>query len=236
MAPVFYNPDAALGNMLPEEESWHALKVMRLREGDPIVVVDGKGMYIEAKIISVSGRHCHYEIENQWPDFEKRRRRLHVAIAPPKQIERFEFFLEKATEIGIDDITPFLCSNSERQQLRPDRLEKILISAMKQSVKAYLPRLHPMVPFMSLMQSEASQKAIAHCRDGEKLPFFGFAMNATSMLILIGPEGDFTLQEIELAHSSGFTAVSLGNSRLRTETAALTAVQAFNLAEGWRLA
>ena len=221
---LFYVPALSSGNVLSEEESQHAVKVLRLEVGDEITVVDGTGGFYNAKIINPHPKHCTFEITSTILEHGKRDYRLHIAIAPTKNIERLEWFIEKATEIGIDEITPVICRFSERKIIKAERLEKIIISASKQSVKAYFPQLNPLCTFDELIKHhEASQKFIAHCYDEDKKQLQKEILKSTDVLILIGPEGDFSKEEVQKAMSAGFIPVSLGNSRLRTETAGVVA-------------
>jgi len=221
---LFYVPTLSSAHILPEEESQHAVKVLRLKVGDEITVVDGVGGFYKAKIINPHPKHCTFEIIDSIPEFGKRDYRLHIAIAPTKNIERLEWFIEKATEIGIDEITPVVCRFSERKVIKAERLEKIIVSAAKQSVKAYFPKLNPLCTFDELMMHhQSTQKFIAHCYEDEKKLFQNEIIKSSDVLILIGPEGDFSKEEVQKAISLGFIPVSLGNSRLRTETAGVVA-------------
>ncbi len=216
---------------LNQEESKHALKVLRLSKGDPIQIVDGKGGFYEAEILDDNIKGCKLAILKSLKDFGKRDFKLHIGIAPTKNIDRFEWFLEKATEIGIDEITPVLCEHSERKVIKPERLNKILVSAMKQSVKAYLPVLNEISNYNELVANTTFEnKYIAHCYEGEKKHLKAEIKKGENVLILIGPEGDFSPQEIELAKVNGFKEISLGTSRLRTETAGIVACNIVNLA------
>lgn len=229
---IFYMP-VVLGNeiTLDETESKHVVKSMRLGKGDKVQVVDGKGGFYTAEITEPLPKKCRLTVLEAQQEFNKRDFWLHIAIAPTKNIDRLEWFLEKATEIGIDEITPFLSEHSERKTIKPERLEKIVISAMKQSVKAYLPKLNPLTSFNALIQKEiASQKFIAHCQQGEKPHLKEEIERKNSTLILIGPEGDFSPGEVEQAKAQNFKEISLGNSRLRTETAGVVACHIVNLA------
>jgi 16S rRNA (uracil1498-N3)-methyltransferase len=222
--PLFYVPDIVSGYVLPEEESQHAVKVLRLQAGTEITVVDGAGGYYNAKIINPHPKHCTFEITDSIPEYGKRDFHLHIAIAPTKNMERLEWFIEKTTEIGIDEITPIICRFSERKIIKPERLDKIIVSASKQSVKAYFPILNPLCTFDELIKTQhASQKFIAHCYEEDKKLFQNEIHKSTDVLILIGPEGDFSVEEVQKALSVGFIPVSLGNSRLRTETAGVVA-------------
>ncbi|MEE4287057.1 MAG: 16S rRNA (uracil(1498)-N(3))-methyltransferase [Mariniphaga sp.] len=228
---LFYVPNVAENEIvLDETESKHAIRVLRLNVGDKIQVVNGKGGFFLAEITQPHPKKCKLSILESHTEFGKRRFNLHMAIAPTKNIDRFEWFLEKATEIGIDEITPVLCEHSERKTIKPDRLEKILVSAMKQSLKAYLPKLNPMVSFNEfLIKNEGEQKYIAHCNEGEKEHLQNEVEKEKSVTILIGPEGDFSPEEVEQAKKNGFCEISLGSSRLRTETAAIVACHIVNL-------
>ncbi len=221
---LFYAPNLASAQILPEEESQHAVKVLRLQVGDAITVVDGKGGFYNAKITNPHPKHCAFEIIKTVLDYGKRDYKLHIAIAPTKNIERLEWFIEKTTEIGIDEITPIICRFSERKVIKEERLEKIIVSASKQSVKAYFPKLNPLCTFDELMKNhQASQKFIAHCYEEDKKLLQNEITKSSDVLILIGPEGDFSKDEVQKAQSFGYVPVSLGNSRLRTETAGVVA-------------
>ena len=209
---------------LPEEESQHAVKVLRLQIGEEIAVVDGVGGFYTARITNPHPKHCGFEIVEQLTGVGKHDYKLHIAIAPTKNIERLEWFLEKSTEIGIDEITPVVCRFSERKIVKEERLHKIIVAAAKQSLKAYFPKLNPMITFDELMKNyQASQKFIAHCYEEDKKLFQNEIKPSSDVLILIGPEGDFSKEEVQKAISLGFVPVSLGNSRLRTETAGVVA-------------
>lgn len=221
---LFYVPNLVAGHVLPEEESQHAVKVLRLQAGAGITVVDGVGGFYNASIINPHPKHCTFEITETVLEFGKRDYKLHIAIAPTKNIERLEWFIEKATEIGIDEITPVICRFSERKIVKEERLEKIIVSAAKQSLKAYFPKLNSLCTFDDLMKNHrASQKFIAHCYEEDKKLLQTEIQKSSDVLILIGPEGDFSKEEVQKAISLGFVPVSLGNSRLRTETAGVVA-------------
>jgi 16S rRNA (uracil1498-N3)-methyltransferase len=228
---LFYVPEIK-GNeiILDETESKHAIRVLRLNAGDKVQVVDGKGSFYLAEITQPHPKKCRLAILETKKEFEKRQFKLHIAIAPTKNNDRFEWFLEKATEIGIGEITPLLCEHSERKTIKPDRMEKILVSAMKQSVKAYLPKLNPLVSFNDFIKlNVVSHKFIAHCNNGEKPHLKNEIKKEENVLILIGPEGDFSPEEVEQARRNGFREISLGPSRLRTETAGVVACHIVNL-------
>ncbi|MBN2682275.1 MAG: 16S rRNA (uracil(1498)-N(3))-methyltransferase [Bacteroidales bacterium] len=220
---VFYTPKLS-GNfyILNEEESKHCARSLRLPIGETVQLIDGEGGYYLAKLAENSPKACILEILSNVQDYGKRNYWLHIAIAPTKNIDRFEWFLEKATEIGIDEITPIYCDHSERKQIKPERLEKILVSAAKQSINAFLPKLNEMTDFKKLVnQLDSAVTYIAHCADGTKTALSEIRNEQTT--VLIGPEGDFSQKEIDLCREKGITEVSLGNSRLRTETAGIVA-------------
>ncbi|WP_340113909.1 16S rRNA (uracil(1498)-N(3))-methyltransferase [Maribellus mangrovi] len=229
---IFFIPEI-IGNTvtLSTEESKHAVRVLRLSVGDQVQIVDGKGGFYRAEILEAHQKNCMLQILEAKSDYEKRNFRLHIAIAPTKNIDRFEWFLEKCTEIGIDEITPLISEHSERKIIKPQRLEKILVSAMKQSLKAYLPQLNELTELKDFLQQDHPEKRfIAHCNDGLKAHLKNEIAAGDDALILIGPEGDFSPEEVEQAKSVGFTEISLGNARLRTETAGVVACHIVNLA------
>lgn len=228
---LFFTPDiTGTQYTLNETESKHAIRVLRLSIDDQIQLVDGKGNFFEAKIIDAHPKRCTIEVIAKKTAFNQRNHYLHIAVAPTKNIDRFEWFLEKATEIGIDEITPILCEHSERKVIKNERLEKVIVSAMKQSIKAYLPKLNPLTPLQTLISSATEKsKFIAHCYEQDKRELKNELKNSDSHLILIGPEGDFSPEEVKLAMENLYTPVSLGQSRLRTETAAVVACHTVNL-------
>lgn len=232
MSNLFYTPDVG-GKfyVLGEDESKHCIRVLRFSKGDSVQLIDGKGGWYNTVIVDPSPKHCKVEILRQWHENSQKGFYSHIAIAPTKNIDRFEWFLEKATELGIDEITPINCDHSERKNLNHERLEKILISAIKQSMKATLPRLNKMVNFETLISLDKSMdRFIAHCAEGgEKIHLFHQLKPQKRSLILIGPEGDFSEREIQVALLHQFKPVSLGTSRLRTETAGLAACHIVNL-------
>jgi len=229
---LFYTPDInSKEYTLSKDESRHCIQVLRKKIGDIIYLVDGKGGFYKALLVNDNPKSCHLKIENVSYNHGKSSVHIHIAIAPTKMNERFEWFLEKATEIGINEITPLICEHSERKVLKLERMNKILVSAMKQSQRAYLPKLNPPLSFDAFI-SEKKQGTgfIAHCIDKEaKKQLKTVIKKGSDCLILIGPEGDFSHNEIDLAINQGFTAVSLGPSRLRTETAALASCFTINL-------
>ncbi|HLP05069.1 MAG TPA: RsmE family RNA methyltransferase, partial [Paludibacter sp.] len=193
------------------------------------------GGYYEAIIANPHPKHCSFEITRAATEFGKRGYHLHIAIAPTKNIDRYEWFIEKATEIGIDEITPLVCRFSERKIVKEDRLEKIVVSAAKQSLKAYFPKLNPACTFEAFMKNHqaAAQKFIAHCYSGDERKLLQKEIQKSAdVLVLIGPEGDFSEEEVRKAIAGGFIPVSLGNSRLRTETAGVVACHTVALLNG----
>ncbi len=228
---LFYAPDIS-GNTytLNEEESKHCIRVLRLTVGDEITLIDGKGGLFKTRITNPEPKRCTVEVYESNLEFEKRNHYLHIAIAPTKNIERFEWFLEKATEIGIDEITPLLCEHSERKVVNNERLEKIVVSAAKQSIKAYIPILNPLTSFKQFIQSnQHSDLYIAHCATKGLNHLKNEIKALTKCTILIGPEGDFSIDEIQSALKSNYKEISLGTSRLRTETAGIVTCHIVNL-------
>jgi 16S rRNA (uracil1498-N3)-methyltransferase len=221
---IFYTPDInGIEYTLNEDESKHAIRVLRLNTGDTIFLVDGKGTLYETVIADAHPKQCKVIVKNVQTEYEKRNYHLHIAISPLKNSDRFEWFLEKATEIGIDEITPLLCDHSEKKNLNIDRCNRIVESAMKQSFKAYHPIIHQLTKFEDFVSNkENSVKLIAIC-DGERDLIRNKYHRGEKVCILIGPEGDFSLEEFKKAQSSGYIPITLGNSRLRTETAGLAA-------------
>ena len=229
---LFYVPHIS-GNqvVLNEIESKHAIRVLRLPQGAIIKLVDGKGGFYEAKITDSNPKKCLLEIIGSQLEYEKKDFSIHIAIAPTKNIDRFEWFLEKCTEFGIDEITPILSEHSERKVIKPERLQKILVAAMKQSVKAYLPKLNDLTTLKAFIgRNNVSKKFIAHCIPGEKNHLQNQISGGENVVILIGPEGDFSHEEVEWAKEYGYKETSLGNARLRTETAGVAACHIINLA------
>jgi len=228
---LFYTPDIKGDEpyTLNEEESRHCIRVLRLGHSDIIHLTDGRGNIFKTRIIHPDLKKCEVEIIEINKEFEKRNNHLHIAIAPTKNINRFEWFLEKATEIGIDEITPVICDHSERKVIKHDRLNKVIIAALKQSLKAYLPRLNQATTFKEFIRAEyTSEKYIAHLDKDNKQLKEVYSPGADA-LIFIGPEGDFSNNEIKEAIQRDFTPINLGFSRLRTETAGIVACQTINL-------
>ena len=227
---IFYTPDILKSNELPSEEAQHCTRVLRLKEGTEILLTDGSGHFFKAVITLASPKHCTVEIVETISQPLPWKNLIHIAFAPTKNMDRNEWFAEKATEIGINQITFLNCRYSERKDIKPERIEKILIAAMKQSQKATLPQLQNMIDFNKFVSQDfAGQKFIAHCHAGEKIHLANAYKKGENALILIGPEGDFSEEEVALAIKHGFQPVSLGESRLRTETAALVACQTIHI-------
>lgn len=269
----FYDP--LVSGELPQEEAHHAVKVLRLQTGDEIWLMDGSGTFYRATITATTGHRCSYRIEETLPQERAWEGQIHLATAPTKLMDRVEWFAEKATEIGFDELSFLDCQFSERRVVKEERIDKILISAMKQSHKAWKPQLNEVTPFQKFITRPdlPPQRFIAHCYDpadiaatirltstpwasgpepppslshsvatvpevfpsghspSSRLPFLlDLLAPCTPALVLIGPEGDFSIDEVRMAEAAGFRSVSLGTSRLRTETAALVAVHLMRLA------
>jgi len=223
---LFYQPELSpelVAAQLTEEESRHATKVLRLEIGSTINLIDGKGGFYTGILGPSVGKKCAVKIEN-YTFYKRKNPLLRLAVAPTKNIDRFEWVLEKATELGVSHIIPLICDHSERTVIKPERLEKILISAAKQSQNFWTPILAESIKLDAfLKQNIPGDKFIAHCAAGKKEHFFNLLDSDKDSLVLIGPEGDFSAREIQLALSLGFKEVSLGENRLRTETAAIAA-------------
>ena len=232
----FYVPDAATASQLPEEEANHAIRVLRLKEGDEMMLMDGCGSFYRAEVSLVKGRQCRYRIVEKQPQQAGWGGRVRLAVAPTKMNDRIEWLAEKATEVGIDELSFLNCQFSERRSLKTERLEKIIVSAVKQSRKPFMPVVNGLIPFRQFIAEHPSgHRYIAHCyqevpRENlfRQLCQLGEADDA---LVLIGPEGDFSIDEVRMAVSAGFVSVDLGESRLRTETAGLAAVMMMQLAK-----
>ncbi len=218
---------------LVEEESKHAIRVLRLSIGAKVILIDGNGGRYEAEISDDNPKRCTVKITQTTLEFGKSKFNLHIAIAPTKNMDRLEWFTEKAIEIGIAEISIINCQNSERTVVKAERLNKVAIAAIKQSLKAYLPKINEVIDFKKFIVSTkdfTGQKFIAHCYQGEIKPHLkSLYQQGNDVLILIGPEGDFSLDEVKLALANGFKEISLGSSRLRTETAALYACTTINI-------
>jgi 16S rRNA (uracil1498-N3)-methyltransferase len=233
---LFYAPDIAQTHSLPEEESQHCVKVLRMKAGDRIHIIDGVGGLYEAQITEAHPKRTQVDILNVQTEYGRRPFRLHLAVAPTKNIDRFEWFVEKATEIGFDELTPLCCRYSERKIIKPERIEKILVSAAKQSLKAYVPRLNAMMTFKDFMANNSqlsnldTQLFIAHCYDQPKQHLLHACRPTGDVVVMVGPEGDFSEEEVELALRNSFRAVTLGDARLRTETAGVVACHLITIA------
>ena len=235
-ARYFYVPDAAQQRELPADECQHAIRVLRLKVGDELFLMDGVGNYYRAQVTSASSHHCGYEILETLPQQRQWQGNVHLAIAPTKIMDRMEWMTEKITEIGIDELSFLDCQFSERRIVKLPRMEKIVVSAVKQSHKAWMPLLREMTPFKTFIrQSRKGRKYIAHCY--EEIPrtyLFDELRKPTAeadATVLIGPEGDFSIDEVRQAIDAGYISVHLGTSRLRTETAGLSAVMMLHLSK-----
>jgi len=228
---LFYTP--GLTNelyQLADEEARHCSQVLRLKIGDRLYSTDGEGQLFESEIIEINKKHSLIGNTKVIETTTKNKFQLHIAIAPTKNAERFEWFLEKAVEIGIDEITPLICEHSERKTVNIDRCNKILVSAMKQSLKTWLPTLNPPIKFSEFVSKKASgSKYIAYCSTAKTFHLKDIYTKDSNAFVLIGPEGDFSVKEVELSIKNGFESVSLGKSRLRTETAGVFACSIINI-------
>jgi 16S rRNA (uracil1498-N3)-methyltransferase len=235
-ARYFFVPDAAHQTELPAEEAMHAMRVLRLKAGDEIFLMDGVGNYYRAQVTIAATHHCYYEILEHLPQEPEWKGHLHLAIAPTKMMDRMEWFVEKATEIGVDEISFLNCKFSERKLLKLPRMEKIVISAVKQSHKVWNPVLHEMVSFKDFIrQPREGRKFIAHCYDQIPRTYLFDELRKSSapeeLTVMIGPEGDFSIDEVKDAVEAGYQSVHLGTSRLRTETAGLSAVMMMRISK-----
>ncbi|PRY49149.1 16S rRNA (uracil1498-N3)-methyltransferase [Arcticibacter pallidicorallinus] len=221
---LFYTPDIA-GDVyiMNPDESKHCVRVLRLQKDDIVQLIDGRGGIFEAVIVNPDAKRTELKVVRETREYQKRNHYLHIAIAPTKNIERLEWFLEKATEIGIDEISPVICDRSERKEVKTERLERVITSAVKQSLKAYHPKLNEPQKYRDFIKNISGDRYIAHCMDGEKVPLKDLITPSGHYTILIGPEGDFTSSELDSALNYGCQPITLGTSRLRTETAALEA-------------
>lgn len=229
---LFYEPTLTIDTKefcFDKTESKHIIRVLRKKEGDILHITNGKGILFSGSISSALASHCVVQIElieqkpKPWNYY------LHIAIAPTKNMDRLEWFIEKATEIGIDEITPIICARSERKVLKNERLEKIIESAMKQSLKFQLPQLNELKTLKSFLKTKhEGQLFMAHCDESDRKSFKNELIKNQKITVLIGPEGDFSPEEIKLAIQQKYIPVTLGESRLRTETAALVATQSIS--------
>ena len=232
----FYVPDAAQQNELPPEEAMHAMRVLRLKGGDEIFLMDGVGNFYRAQVTIAATHHCYYEILETLPQEPQWKGHFHLAVAPTKMIDRMEWMVEKATEVGVDEISFLDCAFSERRVVKNARMDKIIVSAVKQSHKARKPVLHEMTAFKRFIeQPRSGLKYIAHCYD--EIPRTNLFdelrkhVDESEITVMIGPEGDFSIEEVKQAIDKGYQSVNLGTSRLRTETAGLSAVMMMQLAK-----
>ena len=235
-ARYFYVPDVANQTELPVDEAMHALRVLRLKGGDEMFLMDGVGNYYRAQVTIAATHHCYYEILEQMPQEPQWKGRVQLGIAPTKMLDRVEWMLEKATEIGVDEVSFLNCQFSERKLIKTTRLEKIVVSAVKQSHKAWKPVLNEIVSFKSFInQPHEGRKYIAHCYEEVPRTYLFDELRKPSdsedAIVLIGPEGDFSIDEVKMAIEAGWQSVHLGKSRLRTETAGLSAVMMMQLAK-----
>jgi 16S rRNA (uracil1498-N3)-methyltransferase len=220
---IFYTTSIS-GNsaLLGEEESLHLSKVLRLKSGDSVQLIDGIGGYFQGIVLQVHPKHTSITDLIVLPVLSKRPYKLHVAMAPTKMMERFEWFLEKAVEIGIDEITPIITKRTERDQVKMARMEKIVLAAMKQSITPWMPKLNEAIGLSAFLKKQLPEnRFIAHCEDLDKRYLTNVSLGSEDLLVLVGPEGDFTMEEIEKCIDNGFQGISLGESRLRAETAAV---------------
>jgi 16S rRNA (uracil1498-N3)-methyltransferase len=229
---IFYAPGIRGDTYaLDEKESWHCIRVLRMEGGTPVKLIDGKGNLFEGIISKPDARECQITINKVIPDFEKRPYMLHIAVSPLKNPERFEWFIEKSVEIGVDEITPIICKNSEKRTVKDERVKNIIISAMKQSLKAKLTLFNEVCSFEKfILKDFPYKKVIAHCNpDFERKGIGKVYSKGEEVVILIGPEGDFSNDEIKSACFKGYNSVHFGSSRLRTETAGIAACHSIYL-------
>ncbi|MBK5279759.1 MAG: 16S rRNA (uracil(1498)-N(3))-methyltransferase [Bacteroidia bacterium] len=226
---LHYQPNIDLGTLsLSEDESRHAAKVLRVKNGDILDLTDGKGNFYKIRITKSDPRKCIFEIQEKKSQ-PKRSFFIHLAIAPTKNTDRIEWFVEKCVEIGVDKISFIVCQNSERRSINRDRIEKIAISAMKQSGQYWLPEIVDCGPVLEILKESSSQKFIAYVDQSNPHHLKSLAKPNQDYLVLIGPEGDFNKEELLSAEQAGFSKVSLGTTRLRTETAGVAACHILNL-------
>lgn len=232
----FYVPDAAQQNELPSDEAMHAMRVLRLKGGDEIFLMDGVGYFYRAQVTIAATHHCYYEIQEVLPQEPQWKGHFHLAIAPTKMMDRIEWMVEKITEIGVDEISFLNCAFSERRVVKNPRVEKIIVSAVKQSHKAWKPVLNEIQSFANFIkQPRSGAKFIAHCY--EEIPRVNLfdelrkQPEDSEITVMIGPEGDFSIDEVKQAIENGYQSVNLGPSRLRTETAGLSAVMMMQLSK-----
>ena len=229
---LFHCPDLSTDMVqLPEEEAHHAASVLRLTAGTMIGLLNGKGQRAEASIVEITKRGVLANIHARMQQAAERQARIHLAVAPTKQMDRYEWFVEKAVEIGVDRITPLMTDRTERSRLRIDRLERVAISAMKQSQRSWLPKIDEPTMLKDLLNEELPRQRFFGWCEGQHAPMMTVYAASEHAVLLIGPEGDFTSDEAEILRKQGFRAVALGEARLRTETAALAACTWMSLAQ-----
>ena len=229
---IFYTTDVQGDTIvLPKDESRHLIQVLRMKQGSRVLVTQGDGKWLTCVLVDANPKKCLLEIESEQVVGTERNYSLHMAVAPTKNMQRFEFFIEKAVEIGVDRITPIITEHAERKVVKRERIERIAIAAMKQSRKAYLPQIDEATMLNNFLKEDFGNalKMLAHCAEGTKHPVKQFMNQSSQFLIAIGPEGDFSTSEIHQLLNLGFNAVHLGKSRLRTETAAIAACHSVNL-------
>lgn len=214
---------------LTPDESWHCAKVLRFKTNDQVDLIDGKGAFYKGVLTQVHEKKCVASITEGPVKQQKHPYYLHLAIAPTKQIDRIEWMIEKAVEIGIDEISFLKCKNSERVNMKIERIQKIVESAVKQSKQAFIPKVNDVIDLNKILLNDAKHKLVAHCEEESKIQLKYLKVENSSYLILVGPEGDFSPTEISDAKKAGFIPLSLGDTRLRTETAGLYVVQAFSI-------
>lgn len=238
----FYVPGAAERDELPEEEAQHAVRVLRMEQGAEMMLMDGEGTFYRAVVGEATKKRCFYRIVEAQPQPRQWMPHLHIAMAPTKNMDRTEWFAEKATEIGVDEFSFIKSHWSERTVIKTDRISKIVVSAVKQSHKAWMPKVNEMEGFASFVkrmgkkasEGRGMQMFICHCHDDEpslagKAELMDCMAKGKDAVVMVGPEGDFSVEEVKMAEACGFKSVSLGKSRLRTETAALVAVHMMSL-------
>jgi len=229
---LFYNPaldNSTMQVVFDAVASNHIIKVLRKKQGDTLQITNGKGHLFEAEILEAHPKKCKVQVVSTKKKHQKRYW-FHIAVAPTKSNDRFEWFLEKATEIGVNEITPLICEHSERKVVKQERMQKVVEAAMKQSLQTYLPKVNDPISYKEFMnQDHEGLLFIAHCQDGEKIDLKRRVAPDTDITLLIGPEGDFSKNEIDAAGNAGFIPVSLGDNRLRTETAAIVACTVINM-------
>jgi 16S rRNA (uracil1498-N3)-methyltransferase len=228
---LFYEPNILTQPFLNEDDSKHCIKVLRNKVGDTINLVDGKGNWVTAKIVNTNFKNLKLDLQITVSEYNKTDYYIHIAIAPTKNTDKIEWFLEKAVEIGVDEITFLQTNKSERKELKLNRLEKIAISAMKQSKKAYLPKINPLIKINEFLKADFSnfEKYVAYVDGDNQNYLHNLANQMGKYLVMIGPEGDFDMKEVENMKAKDFQCISLGKSVLRTETAGIYICNVLNM-------